>query len=84
MSQTAQKDSLDKEDIVEHDEDIDEQIEWEEELEKEYGGLDESMDERRSGAMGPGFSKQKQVMEENQYYRGDVKRKVSIKNKTKK
>lgn len=73
-----------QEDLLQADEEVDEQVEWEEELEKQYGGLDEAMEEKREKAMGPGFSKQKQVMEESGFYRGDVKKKVAIKDKRKK
>ena len=66
-------------DIIEDDEEVNEQVEWEEELESQYGDSDDSMKQKRSKAMGPGFSKQKQVMEENKFYRGDIKKQVNIK-----
>jgi hypothetical protein len=75
MDQTVNDDSLDSEEIIDHDEEIDEEIDYEEQLEKDYGGLDDSMDEKRGKAMGTGFSKQKQVMEENKYYQGSGKKK---------
>jgi len=81
MYQFADEDLQD--DIVE-DDDIDEQLDWEEQLEKEYGGISGEMEEKRTRAMGKGFSKQKQIMEENEFYRGDIKRKVNINDKTKK
>ncbi len=77
MNQADSDDSLDQEDIIEHDEEIDEQVAWEEELEDQYGELDEVMEEKSGKAMGTGFSKQKQVMEENKYYQGSGKKKRS-------
>jgi len=65
----------DRGDLLDPDEEIEEQIEWEENLEHQFGGLSDDLEARRSKAMGPGFSKQKQVMEENEYYRGDGKKK---------
>lgn len=75
MNQTAKNDSLDQDNILDPDEEIEEQIEWEENLEHQYSGLTEDMAEKRAKAMGPGFSKQKQVMEENEFYQGTGKKK---------
>lgn len=75
MNQTAPDDSLDQDSILDPDEEIEEKLDWEESLEQQYGGLSEDMEEKRTKAMGPGFSKQKQVMEENEFYRGTGKKK---------
>ena len=75
MNQTAHDDSLDQDNILDPDEEIEEQIEWEENLEHQFSGLTEDMEEKRTKAMGPGFSKQKQVMEENEFYKGTGKKK---------
>ena len=58
-----------------YDEEIEEQLDWEEDLEKQYGGLSDGLIEKKSKAMGSGFSKQKQVMEENEFYKGTGKKK---------
>lgn len=75
MHQTAPDDSLDQDSILDPDEEIEEQLDWEETLEKQYAGLSDDMEEKRTKAMGSGFSKQKQVMEENEFYRGTGKKK---------
>lgn len=75
MNQTAPDDSLDQEDILDPDEEIEQQLDWEESLERQYGGLSDDMEEKNSRAMGTGFSKQKQVIEENEFYRGTGKKK---------
>lgn len=75
MNQTAPDDSLDQDNILDPDEEIEEKLDWEESLERQYGGLSEDMAEKNSKAMGPGFSKQKQVMAENEFYRGTSKKK---------
>ena len=82
MAQTAQNDSLDQGSILDPDEEIEEQLDWEESLEHQFGGLNEDVDEKRPKAMGSGFSKQKQVMEENEFYRGTgKKKKISLNHK---
>ncbi|MDO8668809.1 MAG: hypothetical protein Q7K65_00765 [Candidatus Buchananbacteria bacterium] len=83
MNQTDQDDSLDQSNILDPDEEIEEQLDLEESLERQYGGLSEEMEEKRTKAMGPGFSKQKQVMEENEFYRGTGKKKKIILKKSK-
>ncbi|NCN07520.1 hypothetical protein GW933_02390 [Candidatus Falkowbacteria bacterium] len=75
MQQTAIDDSLDQDSILDSDEEIEEQLDWEEDLEKQYGGLSDGLIEKKSKAMGSGFSKQKQVMEENEFYKGTGKKK---------
>lgn len=82
MDQTAKNNGFDSEDLIDHDEDIDEIIDWEEDLEHQFGISDDIVSPKNKG-MGSGFSKQKQVMEENQYYRGDFKKRINIKDKTK-
>lgn len=84
MDQAVSKDSLDSEEVAKKDDEIDEQLDWEEELENEYGNLPDAMSARRDKAMGPGFSKQKQVVEENKFYRGSVKKGINIRDKRKK
>ncbi len=74
MDQTARDDSLDSEEILDRDEEIDEEIDYEEQREREYGGLDNAIRERRGGVMGTGFSKQKQIVEESSYYQGSSKK----------
>lgn len=75
MNQTAPDDSLDQGNILDPDEEIEQQLDWEESLERQYNGLSDDLEEKRTKAMGPGFSKQKQVMEENEFYRGTGKKK---------
>ena len=43
MNQTAPDDSLDQGNILDPDEEIAEKIDWEETLERQYGGLSEDM-----------------------------------------
>ena len=76
MNQATPNDSLEEGNLLDPDEEIEEKLDWEENLEREYGGLSEDKEERRSKAMGPGFSKQKQVMEENKFYQGTGKKRT--------
>jgi len=70
MNQATGDDRPEEGNLLDPDEEIEEKLDWEENLEREYGGLSEDKEERRSKVMGPGFSKQKQVMEENKFYQG--------------
>lgn len=78
MNQATQDDSLKEGNLLEPDEEIEERLDWEESLERQYGGLSEDLEEKKTKAMGPGFSKQKQVMEENKFYSGTGKKKKII------
>lgn len=83
MDQTHKDDGFDSESLIEHDEDIDEMIDWEEDLENQFNGGSHP----RGGSkkdMGHGFSKQKQIMEENDYYQNSGNKKnIHIKDRTK-
>ena len=70
MNRATGDDNLEEGNLLDPDEEIEEKLNWEENLEREYGGLEEAKEEKRSKVMGPGFSKQKQVMEENKFYQG--------------
>ena len=70
MNQATGDDRPEEGNLLDPDEEIEEKLDLEENLEREYGGLSEDKEERRSKVMGPGFSKQKQVMEENKFYQG--------------
>lgn len=80
MTQAVQDDSLTNQEEI--DEELQRQIDQEEELEKQYG--DDEEESRRPKNMGPGFSKQKQVMEESGNYQASKKKKVKIIDKRKK
>lgn len=64
------------------DDELNKQLDWEEELEKQYGDLEDS--DSRPKKMGHGFSKQKQIIEEGGGWQDFKKSKVKIKDKTKK
>jgi hypothetical protein len=83
MDQAGKDNSIDSDELIEHDEDIEEMIDWEEELENQFGGSD-AKDGPNPKDMGQGFSKQKQVMEESQFYQGSSRKKVTLKDKTRK
>jgi len=69
------KDQL-ADDILPPDPDVDEQVLAEEELESAY---DDRVDHnRRPKVSGPGFSKQKKLMEDQQYYQGSHKSKAVV------
>lgn len=71
-----QQDDLGLDQIEEADQDMGSQLDWEEELEEKYGGLEEDDDlPRKSRDLGSGFSKQKQVIEESGYYQKKKKKK---------
>jgi len=76
MIQAKGGDSLEGGNLLDPDEEIEEKLDWEESLEREYAALSEDKEEKRSKAMGPGFSKQKQVMEENKFYQGTGKKRT--------
>ena len=64
-----------------YDEEVDQQVAWEEELAQKYGQTEDD-DFNGRKMTGTGFAKQKQVMEENDFYRNSgKKRKVFIKHK---
>ena len=67
------------------DDDLESQIDWEEELESQYGGNSRRDQHRESKPIvGAGFAKQKELLEKNKGYGGSRKPKVSLVDKTKK
>lgn len=69
------KDQL-ADDILPPDPDVDEQVLAEEELAEAYDDRDDH--DRHHKVSGPGFSKQKKLMEDQQYYQGSNKPKAVI------
>ena len=67
------------------DEDLKDQLDWEEELEAKYGDDEEELiRQRRPKVSGTGFSHQKKMIEQKDYYQGGGNQQIKLTDKTKK
>ncbi|MFA5029276.1 MAG: hypothetical protein WC518_00815 [Patescibacteria group bacterium] len=56
------------EELIGRDQEVEQKIEWEEELERTYGQTNRRENQKGNKLTGTGFAKQKQVMEANNFY----------------